>query len=123
MPDLQFVLMVAALCTSDLPTLNVPDDVRRTVFDRCWALISSEPPPTDPKERVLDLRSGTDLTLDALVATIREVFAGAGISVLTWEHPPSEPTRSTTPEALPLIERLQQLYPEPPDDAQPPAKS
>jgi hypothetical protein len=123
MPDLQFVLMVGALCTSDLSTLNVPDDLRRTVFDRCWALISSEPPPTDPKERVLDLRSGTDLTLDALVSTIREVFAGAGISVLTWEHPPSEPTRSSTPEALPLIERLQQLYPERPDDAQPPANS
>ena len=71
MPDLQFVLMVAALCTSDLPTLNVPDDLRRTVFDRCWALISPELPPADPKERVLDLRSGTELTLDALVATIR----------------------------------------------------
>ena len=122
MPDLQFVLMVIALCTSDLSTLNVPEDLRRTVFDRCWALISPEPPPTAPKERVLDLRSGTDLTLDALVATIREVFAAAGISVLTWEHPPSEPTRPSTPEALPLIERLQQLYPQSPDDAPPPAK-
>jgi hypothetical protein len=121
MPDLQFVLMVAALCTSELPTLNVPEDLRRTVFDRCWALISSEPPPSNPKERVLDLRGGTDLTLDALVATIREVFTGAGISVLTWEHPPSEPTRPSTPEALPLIERLQQLYPQSPDDAPPTA--
>jgi hypothetical protein len=75
MPDLQFVLMVAALCTSDLPTLNVPEDLRRTVFDR-----------------------------------------------LTWEHPPSEPTRSSTPEALPLIERLQQLFPNSPDDPQSPRK-
>lgn len=121
MPDLQFVLMVTALCTSDLSTLNVPEDLRRTVFDRCWALVSSDPPPSNPKERVLDLRSGTDLTLDALVATIREIFASAGISVLTWEHPPSEPTRSSTPEALPLIERLQQLYPPSTDDAPPPA--
>jgi hypothetical protein len=121
MPDLQFVLMVAALCTSDLPTLNVPEDLRRTVFDRCWALISSDPPPVDPKERALDLRGGTELTLDALVATIKEIFAAAGISVLTWEHPPSEPTRPSTPEALPLIERLQQLYPQSPDDDRPPA--
>jgi hypothetical protein len=122
MPDLQFVLMVAALCTSDLPTLNVPEDLRRTVFDRCWALISSNPPPTNPKERVLDLRSGTDLTLEALVATIREIFLAAGITTLTWEHPPSEPTRSSTPEALPLIERLQQLFPNSPDDPQSPRK-
>lgn len=122
MPDLQFVLMVAALCTSDLPTLNVPEDLRRTVFDRCWALISSNPPPTNPKERVLDLRSGTDLTLEALVATIREIFSAAGITTLTWEHPPSEPTRPSTPEALPLIERLQQLYPDSPDDPQSPPK-
>ncbi len=122
MPDLQFVLMVAALCTSDLPTLNVPEDLRRTVFDRCWALISSDPPPTNPKERVLDLRSGTDLTLEALVATIREIFSAAGITTLTWEHPPSEPTRPSTPEALPLIERLQQLYPNSPDDPQSPRK-
>jgi hypothetical protein len=123
MPDLQFVLMVAALCTSDLPTLNVPEDLRRTVFDRCWALISSDPPPADPNERALDLRGGTELTLDALVATIREIFASAGISVLTWDHPPSEPTRASTPEALPLIERLQRLYPKSPDDAQPPANN
>lgn len=121
MPDLQFVLMVAALCTSDLPTLNVPEDLRRTVFDRCWALISSDPPPADPKERALDLRGGTELTLDALVATIKEIFAAAGISVLTWDHPPSESTRTSTPEALPLIERLQQLYPQSPEDGQPPA--
>ena len=28
LPDLQFVLMVLALCTSELPTLNVPEPVR-----------------------------------------------------------------------------------------------
>lgn len=121
MPDLQFVLMVAALCTSDLPTLNVPEDVRRTVFDRCWGLVSPDPPPTDPKARVLDLRNGTDLTLDALVETIRDTFARAGITVLTWDHPPSEPSRTSTPEAMPLIERLRQLYPDRSDDLPPPA--
>lgn len=121
MPDLQFVLMVAALCTSDLPTLNVPEDLRRTVFDRCWGLVNPDPPPSDPKARVLDLRSGTDLTLDALVETIRNTFSAAGITVLTWDHPPSEPTRSSTPEALPLIERLRQLYPDRSDDVPPAA--
>lgn len=123
MPDLQFVLMVVALCTSELPTLNVPEEVRRTVFDRCWALSSSDPPPTNPEGRVLDLRSGTDLTLEALVATIREIFSAAGVTVLTWEHPPSEPTRPSTPQALPLIERLRQLYPSSPDDVQPPRQT
>jgi hypothetical protein len=123
MPDLQFVLMVAALCTSELPTLNVPDQLRRTVFDRCWALTSSDPPPTDRAARVLDLRNGTDLTLEALVATIRETFAAAGITMLTWDHPPSEPTRPSTPEAQPLIERLQRLYPQRSDEPPPPTST
>jgi hypothetical protein len=123
MPDLQFVLMVAALCTSELPTLNVPDELRRKVFDGCWALTSSDPPPTDRAARVLDLRNGTDLTLEALVATIREIFSAAGITMLTWDHPPSEPTRPSTPEALPLIERLQRLYPERSDEPLPPASA
>ena len=39
LPDLQFVLMVIALCTSDLETLNAPVSVRETVFNRCWALL------------------------------------------------------------------------------------
>jgi hypothetical protein len=114
MPDLQFVLMVTALCTSGLTSLNVPGDLRERVFDSCWALVSTEPPPTNPGERVLDLRFGTELTLEALVATIRKLFAESGISVLTWDHPPSEPTRPSSPEAAPLIDRLQKLYPEPP---------
>ncbi|GMV50902.1 MAG: hypothetical protein NBKEAIPA_00438 [Nitrospirae bacterium] len=116
MPDLQFVLMVSALCTSELSTLNVPAEVRRKVFDRCWALVSTEPPPTDPPKRVLDLRFGTELTLEALVAAIRETFAAVGISVLTWDHPPSNPTQSSSPAAQPLIDRLQKLYPEPPPE-------
>lgn len=115
MPDLQFVLMVVALCTADLPSLNIPQALRATIFDRCWVLAHGGPPPVDPKERVLDLRGGTEVTLEALVETIRTLLAEAGIARVTWEHPPSEPTRTSTPEALPLIERLQQLYPEPPE--------
>src|SRR5215510_12024663 len=62
MPDLQFVLFVSALCTSNLETLNIPSELRRAIFDRCWALVNTTPPPTNPKERVLDLREGTELT-------------------------------------------------------------
>lgn len=115
MPDLQFVLLVIALCTSRLPTLNVPESVRTAIFDRCWALIHDSPPPVRDEERVLDLRVGTEVTLEAMVETIRSLLTEAGISTLTWDHHPSEPTRSSTPEALPLIERLHKLYPEPPD--------
>lgn len=118
MPDLQFVLFVIALCTSRLPSLNVPQDLRNTIFDRCWALVNSGPPPTTPEERALDLRGGTELTLEALMETIRGLFSDAGITTLTWDQPPSEPTRPSTPAVLPLIERLQQLHPPPaePDD-------
>jgi len=115
MPDLQFVLLVVALCTSRLSSLNVPESLRATIFDRCWALVNEGPPPTRPEERVLDLRAGTDVALEAIVETIRGLLTEAGITVVTWEHPVSEPTRTSTPEALPLIERLQKLYPDPPD--------
>ncbi|TAJ28944.1 MAG: hypothetical protein EPO64_04300 [Nitrospirae bacterium] len=114
MPDLQFVLLVIALCTSRLPSLNVPESLRVTIFDRCWTLVNDSPPPTKPEERVLDLRAGTELTLEAMVDTIRSLLTEAGITTLTWDHPPSEPSRPSTPEATPLIERLQKLYPEPP---------
>jgi len=119
MPELQFVLMVAALCTSELPSLNIPHPLRATLFDRCWALAHDGPPPVDPKERVLDLRGGTEVTLEALAVTIRTLLADAGIAQLTWDHPPSEPTRTSSPEARPLIERLQRLYPEAPDVVDP----
>ena len=123
LPDLQFVLMVLALCTSDLPTLNVPEPVRQTIFHRCWALMHDTPPPERREERVLDLRAGTDVTLEAMVEVIRSALSEHGITQLTWDHPPSEPTRQTTPDALPLVERLQKLYPEPPDIADnPPSK-
>ena len=113
MPDLQFVLFVSALCTADLATCNVSPELRAAIFDRCWALTHTEAPPTDPKERVLDLRKGTELTLEACLSTIRSLLADVDIRILTWDHPVSEPTHQSTPEAKPLIDRLGQLYPEP----------
>ncbi|RMH35244.1 MAG: hypothetical protein D6690_09545 [Nitrospirae bacterium] len=111
LPDLQFVLLVVALMTSGLDSLNVPEDVRETVFDRCWALLHDSPPPSRREERVLDLRFGDEVTLQALVEVIRRTFDEHGITCLTWDHPPSEPTQRTTPEAMPLVERLGKLYP------------
>ncbi len=111
MDDLQFVLVVSALCTSGLPTLNIPESLRTSLFDRCWVLVHEGPPPTDPNARVLDLRGGTDLTLAALVETIRETLAGAGVALLTWDHAPSEPRLPSSPQARPLVDRLHQLYP------------
>ena len=110
MPDLQFVLLVTALCTSRLTSLNVPEVLRSTIFNRCWILIHDSPPPGRPEERVLDLRPWTEVTVEAMVEIIRVVLTEAGIRTLAWEHPPSEPTRtSTTPEAQRLIERLDKL--------------
>lgn len=63
----------------------------------------------------MDLRASTEVALDAIAETIRGLLTEAGISIVTWDHPVSEPTRASSPEALPLIERLQKLYPAPPD--------
>ena len=123
LPDLQFVLLVLALCTSDMPTFNVPEGLQHTLFDRCWALLHDSPPPEEKEKRVLDLRQGDEVTLEALVEVIQRTLHGSGFARLTWDHTPSEPTRSTTPEALPLIERLQQFYPEPPDSLKDPSGS
>jgi hypothetical protein len=122
LPDLQFVLMVIALCTSDLETLNAPVSVRETVFNRCWALLHESPPPVSKKERVLDLMHSYETTLEALVHVIRQTFEEHGFVKLTWEHSPSDPTRESTPEARPLVERLQQWDP-PPDKLNPPSSS
>jgi hypothetical protein len=119
MPDLQFVLFVSALCTSNIQTMNIPEPLRRIIFDRCWALIHTEPPPTEPAERVLDLRHGTELTLEACVSTIRSLLTEAGITTITWDHPVSDPTRESTPAAKPLIDRLGRLYPDDPDVVDP----
>ena len=113
MPDLQFVLLVTALSTSRLTALNIPSDVRTTIFDRCWVLIHDSPPPGKPEERVLDLRPWTEMTVEAMAETIRVVLSEAGIHTLAWDHPPSEPTRTSTPVAQILIERLEHLYPHP----------
>ena len=119
MPDLQFVLLVLALSTSDLKSLNLSVSDRETLFNRCWVLLHETPPPEKMEERVLDLRQGDELTLDAMVQVIKQTLAEQGISHLTWDHPPSEPTRRTTPEAEPLVERFQKLYPIEPDPSEP----
>lgn len=113
MPDLQFTLLVTALCTSRLTVLNIPNSIRTTIFDRCWVLIHESPPPDKPEDRVLDLRPWDEVTLDAMTETIRSVLTEAGIRILTWDHPVSEPTRISTPAARPLLDRLEQLYPQP----------
>lgn len=115
LPDLQYVLLVLALCTSELDSLNVPVAVRDTVFNRCWALLHETPPPEGKEQRVLDLRDGDEVTLEAMVEIIQRTLKEKGIALLTWDHPPSEPRRRTTPEAQPLVDRLQQLYPNDPD--------
>ena len=117
MPDLQFVLLVLALSTSDLHSLNLTLSGRENLFNRCWALLHETPPPVKKEERVIDLRYGDELTLEAMVQVIQQTLQEQGISQLTWDHPPSEPTRSTTPEAKPLVERLQKLYPIEPDQS------
>jgi len=121
MPDLQFVLFVSALCTSNLENFSVPEALRTNIFDRCWALVNTKPPPVDPKDRVLDLRDGTDLTLEACLSTIRSLLREAGISQLGWDHPVSNPTRESSAAAQPLIDRLGQLYPDRPDIVDPPS--
>ena len=113
MPDLQFVLLVTALCTSRLTTLNIPNALRSTIFDRCWVLIHESPPPRRPEARVLDLRPWTELTVEAMAETIRVGLTEAGIHTLAWDHRPSEPTRASTPQAQVLIDRLAELYPHP----------
>ena len=109
MPDLQFALLVTALCTSRLTALNIPDAVRVRVFDRCWVLIHETPPPGRPEERVLDLRPWTEVTLDAMVETIRSVLTDAGIQTLSWDHTPNDSTQMNTAEVQPLIDRLAQV--------------
>ena len=111
LPDLQFILVVLALSTSDLESLNVPMAVRETIFNRCWALLHESPPPEKKEERLIDLRLGDEMTLDAMVTVIRQTFEENQITTITWDEPPSEPTQKTTPEAQPLVDRLQKLYP------------
>lgn len=112
MPDLQFALLITALCTSHLTLLNIPDQLRTKIFDRCWVLVNEGPPPHRSEERVLDLRPWTEVTLDAVVETIRSLLTAAGIRTLTWDHPASEPTQVSTPGARPLIDRFERLYPQ-----------
>ena len=94
MPDLQFVLFVSALCTSDLETINVPPELRN---HHLRPLLGAHPyrclRRLIRKKRVLDLREGTELTLEACLSTIRTLLTEAGITTLTWDHPVSDPTQ------------------------------
>ncbi|HSA65919.1 MAG TPA: hypothetical protein VLA67_00835 [Nitrospiraceae bacterium] len=111
MPDLQFVLLVTALCTSRLTTLNIPNALRTTIFDRCWVLIHDSPPPRRPEARVLDLRPWTEMTVEAMAETIRAGLTEAGIHTLAWDHAPSQPAHSSTPATYMFIDRLSHLFP------------
>ena len=93
--DLQFVLLMLALCTADLETLNIPIPLRETVFNRCWALLHDTPPPTRKEDRQLDLRQWDEVTLEALVEVIRRTLSEAEITTVSWDHPPSEPMRTS----------------------------
>src|SRR5436309_16103632 len=93
MPDLQFVLLVLALCTSRLSSLNVPESLRAMILDRCWALVNDGPRPSQAEERLLDPRAGPDLTHEAMVETIRSHLTQAGIPTRRWDRPPSAATR------------------------------
>ncbi len=122
LPDLQFVLMVVALCTSDIDSLNAPVSVRETVFNRCWSLLDESPPPTQKDKRVLNLRLGDEVMLEAMVHVIRQTFEEYGFVELIWDQKPTEPSRESTPEVRELVDRIQKLYP-PPDDSAPPSAS
>ncbi|HKU50978.1 MAG TPA: hypothetical protein VJQ25_00805 [Nitrospira sp.] len=98
MPDLQFVLLVTALCTSRLTTLNISEALRATIFNRCWTLIHDSPPPRRLEDRILDLRPWTEVTVEAMAETIRMALTEAGIPILAWDHAPSEPTQLSTIE-------------------------
>ena len=110
MPDLQFVLVVTALCTSRLTDLNISDTLRATIFNRCWALIHENPPPCRPEDRILDLRPWTEITVEAMAETIRMALTEAGVSILAWDHAPSKPTQLNSTGAQLVIERLEQLH-------------
>src|SRR6478609_4015886 len=111
MPDLQFVLLVTALCTSRLTTLNIPNALRSTIFDRCWVLIHESPPPRRTEARVLDLRPWTEMTVEAMAESIRVGLTEAGIHTLAWDHAPSQPADISTPGTSIFIDRLSHLCP------------
>jgi hypothetical protein len=106
MPELQFVLLVTALCASRLTPLNIPYTLRTVMFDRCWVLIHDSPPPRRLEAQVLDLRSCTELAVEAMAETIRAGLTEAGIHTLAWDHPLGEPTQTSTPNVQTLIDRL-----------------
>ena len=106
MPELQFVLLVTALCTSRGTALNIPDTLRSAMFDRCWVLLHDVPPPRRAEARVLGSAPWTELSVEAMAETIRAALTETGIHTLVWDHLPNEPTPSSTPQARILMDRL-----------------
>lgn len=113
MPDLQFVLLVTALCTSRLTILNIPNPLRNAIFDRCWVLIHDSPPPRRAEARVLDLKPWTELTVEAMAETIRSGLTEAGIQTLAWDHAPDQLIQISTPATSIFIDRFSDLFPHP----------
>jgi hypothetical protein len=113
MPDLQFVLLVTALCTSRLTILNIPNPLRTAIFDRCWVLIHDSPPPRRAEARVLDLKPWTELTVEAMAETIRHGLTEAGIQTLAWDHAPDQLIQISTPATCIFIDRFSHLFPHP----------
>src|SRR5690242_7236739 len=113
MPELQFVLLVTALCTSRLTVLNIPYTLGTAMFDRCWVLIHESPPPRRTEARVLDLRPWNELTVEAMAESIRAGLVEAGLHTLAWDHQPSKPTYLNTPDTDIFIDRLTRLHPHP----------
>ena len=65
-----------------------------------------------------------EVALDALVEVICGTLNAQGYSQMIWDHVPSEPTQSTSPDAKPLIDRLQYWDPaHPPPVDEPPEAS
>ena len=110
--DLEFVLLVTALCTSRLTILNIPNTLRTAIFDRCWVLIHDSPPPRRAEVRVLDLQPWTELTVEAMAETIRCGLTEAGIRTLMWDHAPSQSIHISRSSSI-FIDRLSHLFPHP----------
>ena len=66
--------------------------------------------PGPPDQLVVAQPFGSPVNL-AMVDVIRSTLNERGIAVLRWDHPPSPPSQKSTLEALPLVERVQLLYP------------
>lgn len=113
MNNLQFVLFVVALGASGLSSF-FPLHSRRLARRDGRSLRDAGPHRSSAHGagKAGDRSSfGMEVTREAMVETIRGRRTAAGMTVLTRDHPPSEPALPSMPSAPPLIERLQHLYP------------